>query len=102
MAGLRPEVKRRLRELAASFESHRKQNHTAHQVRPQIKPGTRLIRQWQGEIHSVTVCETGFEHDGKRYESLSRDCPSDHRHALVRATLFFGLKQSRKTAEQAR
>ena len=93
--GLRPEVKRRLRELAASFESHRKQNHTAHQVRPQIKPGTRLIRQWQGEIHSVTVCETGFEHNGKRYESLSR-IARQITGTRWSGPLFFGLKQTEK------
>ena len=46
--GLKPEVKRRLRELAASF--HRDSKKTAVQRRDplRIKPGTRLIRQWEG------------------------------------------------------
>ena len=33
--------------------------------------GTRLIREWQGERHEVTVVVGGFEFDGRRYRSLS-------------------------------
>jgi hypothetical protein len=39
--------------------------------RPKIKPGTRLIRQWRGEIHEVTVGESGLEYRGTSYRSLS-------------------------------
>ena len=35
------------------------------------KPGTRLIRQWQGRTHEVTVAEDGVFYDGRLYRSLS-------------------------------
>jgi hypothetical protein len=40
-------------------------------IGPRVKPGTRLIRVWQGETHSVLVLEDGFEWNGTRYRSLS-------------------------------
>jgi hypothetical protein len=33
--------------------------------------GTRLIRQWQGVEHCVTVLDDGFEYEGRKYRSLS-------------------------------
>jgi hypothetical protein len=34
-------------------------------------PGTRLIREWQGIEHCVTVRDEGFEYQGRPYKSLS-------------------------------
>ena len=56
--------------------------------------GTRLIREWQGVEHSVTVLDEGFEYQGRRYRSLS---------AIARAItgtrwngwMFFALKNRR-------
>ena len=39
--------------------------------RPVAKPGTRLLRDWQGETHTVTVLEKGFLYRGGHYQSLS-------------------------------
>jgi hypothetical protein len=33
--------------------------------------GTKLIREWEGVPHTVTVLKEGFEWGGKRYKSLS-------------------------------
>jgi hypothetical protein len=33
--------------------------------------GTKLIRDWDGVAHTVTVLKEGFEWDGRRYKSLS-------------------------------
>jgi hypothetical protein len=33
--------------------------------------GTRLIRDWHGVGHTVTVLENGFEYDGKQWRSLT-------------------------------
>ncbi|WP_206069392.1 DUF2924 domain-containing protein [Novosphingobium olei] len=57
--------------------------------------GTRLIRDWHGVGHTVTVLEDGFEYEGKRWGSLS---------AIARAItgsrwngpLFFGLGSRNK------
>jgi hypothetical protein len=61
--------------------------------------GTRLIRDWQGSRHEVTVVVDGYEYGGKRYRSLS---------AIARAITgtqwngpaFFGLR-SRKAGSQS-
>lgn len=36
-----------------------------------IKPGTRLIRQYKGEKHEVTVTESGFRYHDQDFTSLS-------------------------------
>jgi hypothetical protein len=39
--------------------------------RPSLKPGTQLIREWQGIAHTVTVKSRGFEYQGTNFKSLS-------------------------------
>lgn len=61
---------------------------------PAVKPGGRLIREWNGVTHVVDVVEGGFVWKGQRYASLS---------PIARAITgarwsgprFFGLKGSR-------
>ncbi|MBS0250624.1 MAG: DUF2924 domain-containing protein [Proteobacteria bacterium] len=36
-----------------------------------VKPGTRLVREWNGQTHTVLVHSNGVEWRGKRYRSLS-------------------------------
>ena len=36
-----------------------------------LAPGTRLLREWQGQTHHVTVLDHGFEYAGKTYRSLT-------------------------------
>lgn len=36
-----------------------------------LTPGTRLVRDWHGVGHTVTVLDRGFEYDGKHWPSLS-------------------------------
>lgn len=38
---------------------------------PLYKPGTRLIREWQGVTHEVTIEKDSFIWNGHRYRSLS-------------------------------
>jgi Protein of unknown function (DUF2924) len=40
---------------------------------PAIRPkaGTRIVREWQGRLHEVSVLENGFEYGGRTYRSLS-------------------------------
>ncbi len=93
--GLKPAYKRRLRELAEGFERNPNQAAKTVSSSTRIKPGTRLIRQWDGQTHQVTVAEEGFEYKGERYKSLSEIA------RLITGTrwsgpLFFGQKQGRK------
>jgi hypothetical protein len=66
--GLSPVTKRVLCEIAAAAREGR---FDAAAIGPRVKPGTRLIRVWQGETHSVLVLEDGFEWKGARHRSLS-------------------------------
>lgn len=89
--GLKPETHKRLAELARKFEAN---PNAMLSEAPQIKPGTRLIRDWRGQSHSVTVLEKGFEHGGKRYASLSQIA------RMITGTrwsgpLFFGIKKAK-------
>jgi hypothetical protein len=56
--------------------------------------GTRLIREWQGVEHAVTVLQEGYEYAGRPYKSLSsvaRAITSTRWNGWV----FFGLKNGR-------
>ena len=37
-----------------------------------LKPGARLVREWRGRAHTVTVAEDGFEYGGTSYPSLTK------------------------------
>src|ERR1019366_1727367 len=37
-----------------------------------LKPGARLVREWRGRTHTVTVTEDGFEYAGENYPSLTK------------------------------
>jgi hypothetical protein len=37
-----------------------------------LKPGARLVREWHGRTHTVTVTDDGFEYAGKDYSSLTK------------------------------
>jgi hypothetical protein len=57
-----------------------------------VRPGMRLVREWHGKLHTVTVTKDGFEYTGKRYASLSKIA-----HAITGAhwsgPRFFGLNR---------
>jgi hypothetical protein len=57
-----------------------------------LKPGTRLVREWHGRVHEVTVLEVGFAWNGGSHRSLSeiaRAITGTRWNGLV----FFGVKQ---------
>lgn len=37
-----------------------------------LKPGARLVREWRGHTHTVSVTEDGFEYGGTNYPSLTK------------------------------
>lgn len=37
-----------------------------------LKTGTRLVRQWNSKTYHVLVLDNGFEHEGRRYASLTQ------------------------------
>ena len=68
--GLKQETVRRLQQMGEQLDGG---NITTRRVRADLKPivGTRLIREWQGVEHTVTVTQDGFEWQGRPYQSLS-------------------------------
>ncbi|WP_114228610.1 MULTISPECIES: DUF2924 domain-containing protein [Sphingomonas] len=65
--------------------------------RPSLRPGTRLIRQWNGTTYQVVVLDQGFEHAGKRYRSLTevaRAITGTHQSGLR----FFGVTARKRAA----
>ena len=88
LGGLRPARQRQLREVAQQLNESQERRIRS---RPELKPGTRLVREWQGQTYDVLVLDDGFSWQGTSYRSLS---------ALARkitgtawsGPLFFGLK----------
>ena len=91
--GLKPETIERLEALGEQLDGR---NLVLRRMRSEDKPisGTRLIREWQGVEHCVTVRDHDYEYQGRPYKSLS---------AVARAItgtrwngwIFFGLKNQR-------
>ena len=59
-----------------------------------IKPGTRLLREWQGVVHEVIVLERGVQYRGKAWPSLSA-VAREITGTRWSGPLFFGLKGRR-------
>jgi hypothetical protein len=36
-----------------------------------FRPGTRIVREWKGKVHEVTITDGGFEYEGETVKSLS-------------------------------
>jgi len=66
--GLGTATKRRLTELTKTME--RNGDVTRNRV-ARLKPGAKLVREWRGETHTVTLVEDGFEWNGQQWRSLS-------------------------------
>ena len=66
LGGLRPELQRQLRHIAQELKQT---GEAAKHFRPQLKPGTRLIREWQGRTYEVAVRDDGFSWQGAHYRS---------------------------------
>jgi len=95
LGGLQPELRRQLRAIAGQARHGGEPALAA----PRLKPGTKLLRDWQGHTHEVLVGENGFLWQQAQYRSLSQ---------IARAItgtrwsgpVFFGLK-SRTTSVRA-
>ena len=68
--GLKPETRARLEALGEQLDGG---NVVLRRIRADSRPlaGTRLIREWQGVRHVVTVRVNDFEFEGRPYQSLS-------------------------------
>jgi hypothetical protein len=87
LGGLNPSTQRYLMKIA-------EEGNTAHTAMPgpQVKSGTRLLREWHGVSHEVTVLDDGVHYQGQRYRSLSQ-VAQIITGAKWSGPLFFGLKK---------
>ena len=91
LGGLRPEPRRQLLRIAQQFKET---GEATIRARPELKPGTRLMREWQGRTYDVLVLEDGFSWQNTRYRSLSAIARKITGTAWS-GPLFFGLKPNR-------
>ena len=59
------------RKLAAIAQARRSDGEIAPEGAPRIRAGARLVREWNGRTHTVTVEKEGFTYAGRGYRSLS-------------------------------
>lgn len=92
--GLSRDTVRLLNAIADELESGSQRKSKLRQSRMPMA-GTRLVREWNGVEHTVTVLRDGFEWQGRTYKSLS---------AIARAIAgtrwngwrFFGLREMKR------
>ncbi|WP_428248401.1 DUF2924 domain-containing protein [Ferrovibrio sp.] len=89
LGGLSKEARRRLESVMAGLERTGKVDI---EVPIRIKPGTRLVREWQGERHEVTVLEKRFAYRGRQFDSLS-EVAREITGTRWSGPVFFGLKK---------
>jgi hypothetical protein len=92
---LRARARDRLHQLSVAFQ---KDSDSAVPSAPQIRPGTRLVRQWRDQVHLVNVEPNFYEYQGARYQSLSEIA------RLITGTrwsgpLFFGIKNEQGSSK---
>jgi hypothetical protein len=88
---VKPKALAELRRIARALDRNRTSNEPL--VRPRIKTGTRLFRQWRGHTHEVFVAESGYEYRGVGYRSLS-EIARKITGTRWSGPAFFGLKKA--------
>jgi len=87
---LAPSVARRLKKVLNA--RHGDRDHLPQRTHS-LRPGARLLREWQGDTHEIEITDSGFRYRDKTYKSLSVIA------RLITGTrwsgpLFFGLRSA--------
>ena len=83
--GLSHQARKRLEELVRTASTRKRQSDT-------VQDGTRLVRTWRGEVHEVSVTDSGYVYRGQQYSSLSR-IAREITGTQWSGPLFFGTKK---------
>jgi hypothetical protein len=86
------------RKLAALVEARGSGAVLAKEGAQRTRVGARLVREWNGRTHTVTVEEDGFSYTGQRYRSLSA-IARDITGARWSGPRFFGLISKRGASD---
>jgi len=88
LGGLKPAIRRQLARAAEEIEAGRKPSAAP----TPIKPGTRLLRDWQGVTHEAIMLEDGVQYRGRTLSSLSA-VAREITGTRWSGPLFFGLRK---------
>lgn len=87
--GLPEETQDRLKHL---LKSYKRNPDCFDEYKPALKPGTRLVRNWNGNRYSVLILKNGkYEYQHKTYSSLSQ-IASEITGTRWNGWVFFGFK----------
>ena len=89
--GMTNEQRERLKQLVKTYKRNPKcfDDH-----RPNIKPGTRLVKEYGGQRHVITVLKSGFEYQGNTYTSLTQ-LATEISGTPWNGWAFFGLRRKK-------
>lgn len=62
---------RRMLQAVLNETAARKMRASSRRLPAQLRPGTHLVREWNGRSYQVEVLDEGFRMDGKSYRSLT-------------------------------
>ena len=97
LGGLRPPWQRQLRQISQQFKQTGAANTPP---RPELKPGSRLVREWRGRTYEVLVLDGGFSWQNTHHRSLSAIARKITGTAWS-GPLFFGLKPNRSATRRS-
>ena len=97
--GLSDQAKERLEQLMRMKELEKKKDEPKRLNRPAV--GTRLVREYHGIEHHVTVTRNGFEYQGRTFRSLSQ-IAREITGSPWSGPLFFGLVHKDRGAKKCR
>jgi hypothetical protein len=89
-------TRRKLKTLAKIFRST---GRVAPDLGLALKPGARLVREWHGRTHTITVTDDGFEYAGTSYASLTKIAKTITG-AHWSGPRFFGLVRAASSSEK--
>ena len=96
--GVETSVKEKLRKIAEEDMA------AAKLIRPKVErdgkiiPGTRLIREWNGQTYETIVRDDGFEYNGQMYRSLTAIATAITG-TKWNGQIWWGLKDRKKSSE---
>ena len=86
------------RKLAALLQARRSDGEITPEGAPRIRAGARLVREWNGRTHTVTVEKESFTYAGRGYRSLSA-IAREITGARWSGPRFFGLAPKRGASD---
>ena len=80
------------------MQARRSDEGIAPESAPRISAGARLVREWNGRTHTITVEEEGFTYAGRNYRSLTA-IAREITGARWSGPRFFGLTNKRRSSD---